>query len=180
MDSPPEPARRLFIALYPDTAVQAAIDAQRALWQWPPRARLTRPPRIHLTLHFLGQVDGAREAALREALADVPMRRLDLVLATPQVWRNRIAVLLADEDQGLRVLLERLARQVRHAGRAAPDTAGWIPHLTIAREATGARPPRDAQPIRWQVSEFVLVWSRMAPVWRHEVLARYPARSSPH
>jgi 2'-5' RNA ligase len=88
--------------------------------------------------------------------------------------------MLPEEDEDLRVLHERLTRQVRHAGLTALDAAGWIPHLTIAREATGARPPRDAQPIRWHVSEFVLVWSRMAPVWRHEVLARYPARPSSH
>jgi 2'-5' RNA ligase len=88
--------------------------------------------------------------------------------------------MLPEEDEDLRVLHERLAQQVRHVGLAVSDTIGWIPHLTIAREATGARPPRDVQPLRWEGSELVLVWSRMAPVWRHEVLARYPARPSPH
>ena len=174
MDGTPEPTRRLFIGLFPDAAVQAAIDAQRARWQWPPGCRLTRAERLHLTLHFLGEVDPQREAALQDGLARLPMHPLTLVLGSPQVWHNRVAVLVASEHQGLRSLHDALTRQVLHAGLAPSDTR-WTPHLTIARDALGATPPADAPPIRWRVSEFALVWSRMAPVWRHDVLARYPA-----
>ncbi len=177
MSSLAEPSRRLFIGLMPDASVQAAIDVQRQAWRWPSGCRFTRPQRMHLTLHFLGEVDGLRQGALQDALADVPMNELTLVLATPQVWRNHVAVLVAQEHEGLRALHAGLALQLVHAG-LIPARAHWTPHLTIAREASGAVPPADPQPIRWRVPAFVLVWSRMAPDWRHEVLARYPASRS--
>ena len=174
MSSTAEATRRLFIGLVPDAAVQAAIDVQRKAWRWPPGCRLTRPERMHLTLHFLGEVDAPRQSALQHALAELPMRELTLVLGTPQTWRNHVAVLVADEHEALRALHAGLALQIARAG-LAPARARWTPHVTIARDASGALPPADPQPIRWQVSEFVLIWSRMAPLWRHEPLARYPA-----
>ncbi len=177
MSSVAEPTRRLFIGLVPDASVQAAIDFQRQAWHWPPGCRLTRPQRMHLTLHFLGEVDGPHQAALQDVLADVPMQGLTLVLGTPQVWRNHVAVLLVDEHEGLRALHAGLALQLVRAG-LVPARARWTPHVTIAREASGAVPPADPQPIRWRVAAFVLVWSRLAPDWRHEVLARYPAPPS--
>lgn len=178
MSSTAAPTRRLFIGLIPDAAVQAAIDAQRSAWQWPSGCRLTRPQRMHLTLHFLGEVDSLRQTALQHALADVPFTELSLVLGSPQVWRNHVAVLVAQEHEGLRALHADLALRLVRAG-LAPARARWTPHLTVAREAAGAIPPADPRPIRWRVAAFALVWSRMAPEWRHELLARYAA-APPH
>ena len=174
MPATQDASRRLFIGLFPDASVRAAIDAQRTAWQWPPRCRLTQPQRIHLTLHFLGQVTSTQEAALRGALADVPMTRMALVLANPRLWRNRLAVLLVEPHQGLRALHSRLALEVQRAG-LTPCTSAWRPHLTLGRDAPGARPPAAIEPIHWHVAQFALVWSRMGPVTRYQVLARYPA-----
>ena len=178
MSSALEPTRRLFIGLMPDASVQAAIDVQRQAWHWPPGCRLTRPQRMHLTLHFLGQVDPMRAAALQDALAKAPMSELALVLGAPQVWRNHVAVLLAQEHEGLRALHAGLALQLVRAG-LVPARARWPPPVTVARDAAGAGAPADPQPIRWRVAAFALVWSRLAPDWRHEVLARYPASGLP-
>ena len=74
------PTARLFVALWPDDALRAAIAAERGRWGWTKTAAPVRDDKLHLTLQFIG--DAARErlpaiaAALRGvALGDlVPIR----------------------------------------------------------------------------------------------------------
>jgi 2'-5' RNA ligase len=172
MPSSAEPTRRLFIGLLPDAKVQAAIDAHRRAWFWPPGSRLTRLERIHLTLHFLGEVDAARQAELQQALAELPPGALELLLRRPETWPNHVAVLRADGHEELRVLHERLALQIVRAG-LAPERRRWIPHLTLGRNAAGAVPPANEPPIRWITKGFALVWSRLAPAASYEIVGEY-------
>ena len=66
---------RLFIALLLDGAARDQLRAmQRALGQRDPGARLTRPENLHLTLAFLGEVPPGREAAVRRAMDQTPLR----------------------------------------------------------------------------------------------------------
>ncbi|HSI58332.1 MAG TPA: RNA 2',3'-cyclic phosphodiesterase [Ideonella sp.] len=167
------PTRRLFIGLFPSPAVQAAIVAHGERWYWPQGCRRTRPGRLHMTLHFLGNVSAPREAALRNALADTPMHALTLVLSTPQAWNNHIAVLLPDESPALRALHATLAQPLARSG-LQPSHHRWTPHVTLARDAPGAGPPDAPCSIPWAVHEVVLVWSHSVPAVRYEALARYP------
>ncbi|MDM0001341.1 RNA 2',3'-cyclic phosphodiesterase [Variovorax sp. J22P240] len=175
MTSAPAPTRRLFIGLFPDPGVQAAIDAHRRNWWWPPGARMIPPARVHMTLHFLGEVPTTQQAALQDGLAEVPMQALTLVLRTPEVWRNPVAVLRPDEHEVLRALHERLKQPLQQAG-LSPERAHWLPHLTIARKCLGAVPPDEPPLIPWQVSEFVLVCSHLTPPVHYEILARHSTR----
>jgi len=175
MTSAPAPTGRLFIGLFPDPGVQAAIDTYRRNWRWPRGARMVPPARIHMTLHFLGEVATTQQAALQDGLAEVPMQALTLVLRTPEVWRNPVAVLLPDVHEGLRALHERLKQPLLDAG-LSPETARWTPHLTIARQCLGAMPPDEPPQIPWQVSEFVLACSHLTPPVHYEILARHSKR----
>ena len=56
---------RLFIALWPDTRVRAALVESAGQWSWNAGAARERPERLHLTLHFLGDVPRHRAPALR-------------------------------------------------------------------------------------------------------------------
>ncbi|SCK51979.1 2'-5' RNA ligase [Variovorax sp. HW608] len=170
-----ESTRRLFIGLFPGPAVRAAIEAHRKTWAWPAGVRLTNGARIHMTLHFLGPVERAREPPLAQCLADVRMRGMTLLLRTPEAWRNPIAVLMPDEHEGLRALHEGIVRQVERAGFVVPPER-WVPHLTLARRTRGAVPPGGMAPIAWQVNEFVLVCSHTAYPSRYEFIAHYPAK----
>ncbi|WP_431276098.1 RNA 2',3'-cyclic phosphodiesterase [Variovorax ureilyticus] len=170
-----ESTRRLFIGLFPDPAVRAAIEAHRKAWAWPAGVRLTDAARIHLTLHFLGEVEGPGESRLAHRLADVRMRAMTLLLRTPQAWRNPIAVLMPDAHEGLRALHEDVVRQVERAGFAVQPER-WVPHLTLARRTRGAVPPAGMVPIAWQVNEFVLVCSHTTYPARYEFIARYPVQ----
>jgi len=171
-----EPTRRLFIGLFPDPVVRDAIEAHRKTWSWPAGVRLTNVARIHMTLHFLGEVARSRESLLAERLSGVRMRGMRLLLREPQAWRNPIAVLMPDAHEGLRQLHEDIVREVERADFDV--TPGqWLPHLTLARRTRGAVPPAGMAPIAWQVNEFVLVCSHTAYPARYEFIARYPARA---
>ncbi|MGJ7509021.1 RNA 2',3'-cyclic phosphodiesterase [Variovorax sp. GT1P44] len=172
MNAVPASTRRLFIGLFADPAVQSAIDAHRRTWGWPPGARMASLARMHMTLHFLGEVAAVQQAALMDALAEVPMPALTLVLGTPEVWRNPVAVLRADEDEGLRALHERLKLALLHAG-LVPERGRWLPHVTIARKCLGAVPPTESSPIVWSVDAFALVCSHLSAPAHFEILARH-------
>jgi RNA 2',3'-cyclic 3'-phosphodiesterase len=163
--------RRLFIGLMPDEAVRAALVEHQRHWHWG-GGRPTPRSRLHLTLHFLGEVDPIRELALRDALAGEMVAPFDLNLRTPQAWANGIAVLRPDEQVALRDLHARLAARLVLAG-LAPMRGPWVPHVTLARHAPAAAPPEAPAPVSWTVEDFSLVWSRPGPPAHYEVLDRY-------
>lgn len=165
------PVLPLFVGLLPDSAVRDAIERQRCLWHWPPHDVSFAPKRnFHLTLNPLGLVHVDRVPTLEQALAEVPMQAMQLILHRPERWE--VAVLRAKEHEQLRALQQRLARQLARLGFAT--RSAWTPHVTLARHIGNAVPPDSATTsIPWTVREFVLVWSRSQPVWHHEVLARY-------
>ena len=166
------PTRRLFIGLLPDDAVRDAIVDHQQRWYWGAGSLPTLPARLHLTLHFLGEIDAAREHALRHALAAEDVAPFELVLRTPECWSGGIAVLRPDEHAALHDLHARLATRLLQAG-IAPVRSGWAPHVTLARRATRAAPPEAMPPLTWTISDFALVWSRPGPPARYEVLDRY-------
>lgn len=144
-----EASFRLFTALWPaDDVVGRLLDVTRQ-WHWPADARITRPERLHLTLHFIGNVPVARIAQLQTELA-VPFEPFDWELARAQVWHGGIAVL---EPQDTPPALARLhaSLQVRLAALALPiEERPYRPHVTLARKAFGARPPPHFAPVRWR------------------------------
>jgi 2'-5' RNA ligase len=165
----------LLIGLIPERPVQQQIQRHCRDWTWPQNARPTRFGRYHITLHYLGHLGLAPEQNLRKALRQVPMQPLQLQLGEPQVWRQGIAVLKPDEHDGLHALRERIG-QVLPAAGLQPDPAEFAPHVTLARDAIEAKPPREQPFIRWQVREFVLVWSRLPPEVKpaqYEIVERF-------
>ena len=166
------PARRLFIGLLPDDQVRDAIADHQQHWYWNAGSLPTRPARLHLTLHFLGEIDATREHALRNALAGEDVAPFELVLQTPEGWAGGIAVLRPDEHAALDDLHARLTARLCHVG-IAPMRGSFAPHVTLARGASNAAPPEAMHPVIWTVTDFALVWSRPGPPARYEVLDRY-------
>lgn len=140
---------RLFIGLWPTPAVHAAVLAQADAWSWPASARRTRAERLHVTLHFLGEVAGERLPELRQALA-VDTQSFELVLDRQEVWPGGIAVLEASEvPPALATLHAALAQRLGALGLPV-EARRYRPHVTLARKATGARPPPGAAEVRWR------------------------------
>ncbi|HZN48139.1 MAG TPA: 2'-5' RNA ligase family protein [Ramlibacter sp.] len=141
---------RLFLALWPPQAVHQALLAHAGAWSWPPSARRTPAERLHVTLHFLGDVAGERLPTLRQELA-VPWPGCEMELDRAQVWPGGIAVL-----EALTVPPPLAALHAALAGRLqaldiAVDARRLRPHVTFARKAFGAQPPARFAALRWQV-----------------------------
>jgi 2'-5' RNA ligase len=150
-------AARLFLALWPhDEVRQAHVDSTRE-WRWPSGARLTRPERLHVTLHFIGSVAASRLDELKAHL-EVPFEPFEFELSQPDVWRAGIAVLCPRGiPREFAVLHERLAAALRSLDLPVEERP-YRPHVTLARKAFGAKPPASIAPIRWQASQgYVLV-----------------------
>jgi 2'-5' RNA ligase len=140
---------RLFLALWPTDAVRDALEAHAAGWSWSETARRTRTDRLHITLHFLGDVPTPRVPDLETGLS-VPWAGCEIRLDRPTVWPGGIAVLES------RLVPPELARL--HGALAEKlvelevplEARRYRPHVTLARKAFGSRPPPDLSPLGWQ------------------------------
>jgi 2'-5' RNA ligase len=173
---PPEHLR-LFIALWPDAAALRALQAHRSHWTWPAGAKPVAPDRVHLTVHFLGQVARARLDELRAALAPPALALTPFALrwSHARVWPRGLAVLLPSEAeadapglQALHALHARLGEVLRQLGMPV-EARPFRPHLTLARAAQGATPPAAGPDIPWPVRGYALVQSEAG----YRTLQRY-------
>lgn len=169
----PTPTARLFFALWPDASMRGALVERQRGWQWSPRARPTPAEKLHVTLHFLGDVARERIPALRALLRELPAGPCAaLQLDTAALWRGGIAVLeSAAPPAGLAALQAQLGALLRRDGFQAEPAARFRPHVTLARAAVGAAPPAAVTPLVWVAHEVVLVESRRHPPAGYQVLA---------
>jgi RNA 2',3'-cyclic 3'-phosphodiesterase len=163
---------RLFLAVWPPAEVRDALVEHTARWQWPQAARTTRPERLHLTLHFIGDVDESRVDVLKQALAtDAPP--FTLSLQHTDVWRGGIAVLQPDQVPAeLSALHARLGERLRALALPVEDRP-WRAHVTLARKAQGAVAPASPADVVWHAEPgYALV--RSLPGGRgYETLQRF-------
>jgi len=165
---------RLFLALWPGAAAREALAAWQAAWTWPANALPVPPERLHLTLHFLGDVRRNRLAELGQGLASVPFSAFDLSLSRAAVWPHPdLAVLLPDAMPPRLLQLHQALRAALQALGVRTDDRAFRPHMTLARRAQGATPPAEAPQVRWRVREFTLVDSRPEGGGKYRVVQRY-------
>lgn len=168
----PSAGPRLFLALWPDAAVRAALREQALSWGWPDAARRYDEADWHLTLHFLGSLPPERLAGLRAGLA-VDFEPFELLLDRPELWHG-IAVLTCEQvPPALQRLHATLGQALRRLD-LAPDARPYRPHLTLARSAVGAQLALEAPQIAWPVRGYALVRSTGDARWRYDAVQQYP------
>jgi 2'-5' RNA ligase len=140
-------ARRLFFALWPDapTAEQLRIATQAlALTD----GRIPADADLHVTLCFLGMVEGATATALCERVQSIQAAPFNLDFDTLEYWR-RSRVLIATcsrSPPAVHVLAGELRARAQQVG-LSPDERPFRPHLTLMR-GLGTAPVRTRQPLR--------------------------------
>jgi 2'-5' RNA ligase len=150
---------RLFIALWPEESLQHAIACRQKKWIWPPHAALVKAERLHLTLHFLGDVLAHRLPDLRHGL-NVPCETFTLELNDGEVWPNGVAVLRPDSAPAPLLRLHAALGRELVALNLPVEARPFRAHVTLARRAHGARPPPRAPALHWRIDAgYVLVRS---------------------
>jgi len=175
-DSPPAQSTasaRLFLGLWPPEPVREALVRHAERWAWPRGARRVRPDKIHLTLHFIGDVPRERVAALAQAIA-VPFEPIDLRLDHAEVWPGGIAVFGPSAVPAALLELHRRLGAALAAFGIAPERRALKAHVTLARRAQGAVAPPPADGVDWHADRYVLVESDRQPPTAYRVLASWP------
>jgi len=168
---------RLFFALWPDEGVRA----QLAHWIRELHAmcggRPTRTENLHVTLAFLGSVEGARVAEVERAAGEVAPHAATLVLDRPGYWKhNRIAWAGAS---AVPRELDALVAELRGAlarSNIGFDAKGFASHVTLLRDAREPKAMPPLEPVKWMLDGFSLVRSLTLPRGsRYEVLKSWRA-----
>lgn len=164
---------RLFIALWPDPATRAELARRRDAWGWPRSATPVKSERLHVTLHFLGDIERERIPELADALS-APFEQFTLKISEPVLWPHGIAVLEPSAPPvELFHLHERLARALAAEG-VALDARSYRPHVTLARRASGAIVPAAEPPLSWHITGYRLMESITGPDGGYTSLCVYP------
>ncbi len=169
-----ESSKRLFFALWPDEATRdALLEWQRICV--PKGARKTHPADFHMTLHFLGQVPGARVIELKVLGANLEPETFQLTLSHLGHF-SRPKVLWAG--------LERIPKSLVHLHEALGEglreldlnveSRPYRPHITLARKVRELPQAPDLTPINWMVRHWGLVESRPGNLPLYKPVAIWP------
>jgi RNA 2',3'-cyclic 3'-phosphodiesterase len=171
------PTRRLFFALWPNSAECAALSA----WHSPLRelcgGRVMRTDTLHFTLVFLGDVEKYRLDELRLVAQGANVREFELKLTAAHYWGHNHIVYAAPDTipPQLAELVQALEAGLRK--RQFPvENRMFKPHVTLLRNAQWSDAPLPTLPaVSWKFNDFVLVQSSRDEegVPYYELLARF-------
>ena len=142
-------AARLFVALELPPAVRDALVAWRVRTVRDGDGALRGVPAasLHVTLCFLGAQPLAAVPEIADAVrATATGVAVDGLVLGGAVWLPRrrprvLAVALEDAGAELGALQGALAEALAAGGWYAPERRRFLPHVTVARVRSGARPP---------------------------------------
>lgn len=155
----PNSTCRLFLALWPDIALQKKLHTWRKQCVWTSGASLVLPESLHLTLHFLGNIAQAKLPELVQGLR-VSFSPFELNFSTAQMWQHGVAILKPDAvSEDLLHLHTTLKTALQRLNVAIEDRA-YRPHITVARHAGGAVFSAAVPDLKWHVDHYALVQSQ--------------------
>ncbi len=164
------PTARLFVALWPGAALRAAIAAWRDACTWPAGAAVVATPKLHMTLHFIGEVAADRLPAIVQGLR-LPPHPFELSLDRCVAWPRGLVVLQPNETPAALLALHAACADVLRSLRLPVQRRPFRAHVTLARGAPGASLQQRTEPLRWPAGELALVRSHPGPLG-YEVLSR--------
>jgi len=153
----PLQVHRLFFAFWPDESTRAAFEAARA-GLFPLAGRPVEPANFHVTVAFLGGVDGARRERL-QALAG-PVAPFTIAFDRLEFWRKP-QVLAATSGQPVAratAIVDGLWQRLDRLGFAR-DPRPFVPHVTLARDVGTVRSGLRWSTVLWTIERVRLVES---------------------
>lgn len=166
-DAAPAQVHRLFFALLPGEAERRQMQAAAAQVAEAQalHARMIRPSRYHLTLHFLGDHPMLREDIVKAAIAaagQVRVEPFELVLDHASGFQGReppCVLRCPQPPHGLQALWQGLREALLRAGAGARLERQFTPHVTFAYSRGAVPDAMPVAPIAWNVEGFSLLHS---------------------
>ena len=167
---------RLFFGIWPGYTASAQLAELQGRWDWPPDASVYSPAKLHMTLHFLGNLPVDLVPRLGVAAHSIRFRPFDLELVKAGTWREaNVAWVSPAPSEPLMALHDELGRALERID-VQIESRCYAPHLTLARKAGHATPPAEFEPIPWRVTNFVLARSVPGGQPAYQPLMVFPAR----
>lgn len=165
-DDAAPPARRLFLALWPDDQVRHRLARLRDEVAVRHRGKAVTTQNLHITLVFLGSTDGTRRRCAEQAARRATAPPFTLVLDELGYFSRAGVCWIGSRDTppALTELLTALRHGLAGCGFAI-DERPYTPHVTLLRKFY-SRPRLDAQlqsPVIWTVTGFHMVESVTLP-----------------
>lgn len=156
--------RRLFFALWPDDDTRSALARLARSRLGSASGRLVPGENLHLTLVFIGSVDGDFRACAECAAEGLAVPSFAMEFVRIGYWPRPRVLWSAphgtpDALAGLASTLSSALVQCGHEPASRPFHA----HITLARKLRGPVSEAVHTPVRWPVSEFHLVESETLP-----------------
>jgi 2'-5' RNA ligase len=173
-------SRRLFIALWPSSAVQRELTA---LIPDGAHGVSVRPENVHLTLAFLGNSSAAQEASYRRVLSSLKFTAVALDIQCLGFWREpRILWAGPKETSAALVTLVEDIHALLWPCGFTPEPRPFHAHITLKRKYPGPAPDWGMRPpVRWLADTVALVWSHSTPQGVcYKPLLRIFAEKAPH
>jgi RNA 2',3'-cyclic 3'-phosphodiesterase len=152
-------SRRIFFALWPDSAVRSRLEQLMATLP-EGRGRAHAVDDLHLTLVFIGQANAQYYDCLRMAATRIEFEAFEFELMRFGYFAK--AKVLAAEPPAsppLSGLARGLGKVLRGCG-FKPERREYSPHVTLLRNSPPLPQLNSFAPIMWKVDRFCLVESR--------------------
>lgn len=167
------PSARLFLALWPGEGELDAVSKWQQSIDWPSTVRFTPRQKVHVTLHFIGQLSAERLPELIEALT-VPAPPVRIDFDQLEQWGSGLTVLTPSRLPAALLKLHARLRDRLLALALPVEDRPYRPHVTLARNAGRSLPTRPRgrtlPGVDWRSNGFVLVESARG---RYRILACY-------
>ena len=167
---------RLFLALWPDREVRDHVTHYlQSFYPLPPSARAVSIDNLHITLRYIGPVDGSQLACIRQVMAGVQLPSFEIELDHQGYWsRPKVAWLGCHRPPMALVQLVGDINTALGTCGIESESRPYLPHMTVFRKYA-AFPSIDIPPICWSVRSFALVLSESRPEGVHySVLHQWP------
>ena len=167
---------RLFFALTPPVELARFFHHLAMTDLLECRGRQLKPEQIHLTLRFIGSVDRDTATCLQQAAGNITLPRFELEFDTLGYWpRPRVVWSMPSRTPAALSSLAAQLEQVCVSCGLEAEKRGYVPHLTLLRNARQAPVRGTMSPLVWPVEAFALIRSETLPQGAvYTELARWP------
>ncbi len=156
---------RLFFALWPGVSVrQRMVQRLTSIQGLRNQGRLVNPDNLHMTLHFLGNIDVGRIDCFIEQANTITLNPFELSINKAGYFKKPRVLWLGCEDIPVQLtqLQQDLEKALNHCGYIS-ERRKYHPHVTVARKIVKPVAEQSIETIKWSVDEFVLVTSITHP-----------------